>query len=46
MLTETFTDVGTILALVVTAIVATIVALLGLGFGLRSVKKYVTGKKF
>jgi len=45
-LTSMFSQIGTVMALVIAAIVATAVALLGLGFGYRHLKKYVTGKKF
>jgi len=45
-ITTMFTDVGTVLGLVLTAILATAIALLGLGFGYRHLKKYVTGRKF
>jgi len=45
-LTSMFTQVGTVMALVIAAIITTTVALLGLGFGVRHLKKYVTGKKF
>jgi len=41
-----FTDTGTILAAIVGTILAGTVALLGLGFGVRHVKKYITGRKF
>jgi len=41
-----FTDTGTIILYAVTAILAGTVALLGLGFGVRHAKKYLTGKKF
>jgi len=45
-LATAFTDTGTILAAVVSVILAGTVALLGLGFGVRHVKKYITGRKF
>lgn len=41
-----FTDTGTILAVVVAAILTGLVALLGLGFGVRHLRKYITGRKF
>jgi len=46
MLTTTFSDVGTVIAFVIPAIVTVLVALLGLGYGVRLLKKYVTGRKF
>lgn len=39
-------DVGTVLVLVIASIVAGLVALLGLGFGIRHLRKYITGRKF
>jgi len=41
-----FSDTGTILTAVIGTVVAAIVALLGLGFAIRHLKKYVTGRKF
>lgn len=46
VITDMFSDVGTVLALVVGAVLATAIALIGLGFGYRKLKKYVTGGKF
>jgi len=46
LLTDTFTDVGTVIAFVIPAIIGVAVALVGLGYGWRLLKKYVTGKKF
>lgn len=40
------TSTGVILALVITATMIATAGLMGLGFGIRKVKKYVTGKKF
>jgi len=45
-LSTAFTDTGTILTAVVGVILAGLVALLGLGFGVRHVRKYITGRKF
>jgi len=45
-LSTAFTDTGTILAAVVATILAGLIALLGLGFGVRHVRKYITGRKF
>lgn len=41
-----FTDTGTILTAVIGVILAGLIALLGLGFGVRHLRKYVTGRKF
>lgn len=46
VLTSAFADTGTILTLVIGVVVVAIVALLGLGFGMRHLKKYITGRKF
>jgi len=46
MLTDAFADIGTIMALVIPAIVAVTLALLGLGYGIRAIRRYVTGRKF
>jgi hypothetical protein len=46
LLTDAFTDVGTVLAFVIGAIISAVVALLGLGYGVRLVKRYITGGKF
>jgi len=45
-LTTAFSDTGTILALVIGAVLVALVALLGLGFGVRHLRKYITGRKF
>jgi len=45
-LTTAYADTGTILTLVVAAILTGLIALLGLGFGVRHLKKYITGRKF
>jgi len=41
-----FTDVGTILTYTIPVILVGMVALLGLGFGVRHLRKYITGRKF
>jgi len=41
-----FTDTGTILTAVIATLVVAIVALLGLGFAIRHLRKYITGRKF
>lgn len=45
-LTTAYGDIGTILAVAVAAVVGALVALLGLGFGIRKARHYVTGRKF
>jgi len=45
-LTTAYADTGTILVVVIAAIVTGLIALLGLGFGIRHLKKYITGRKF
>jgi len=45
-LATAYADAGTILAVVIGTIVTAIVALVGLGFGIRKLKSYVTGRKF
>jgi len=44
--TTAFADMGTLIAMVITAILAALIGLLGLGFGVRHLKKYITGRKF
>jgi len=46
LLGTAFSDTGVIVALVLATIVAAVIALMGLGFGIRHVRKYVTGRKF
>lgn len=46
VLTQAFTDTGTILVLVIGVIVTAVVALMGLGYGIRHLRKHVSGKKF
>lgn len=46
VITTMFSDTGTILAQVIVAVLTVAVALIGLGFAYRKVKKYVTGGKF
>jgi len=41
-----FTDTGTILAATIATVLVGMVALLGLGFAVRHLKKYITGRKF
>jgi len=46
ILNSAFTDTGTLLVLILTAIVAGTIALMGLGYGIRHVKKWITGRRF
>jgi len=46
LLTTAFADTGTILLAVLGVVVAAVIALMGLGFGIRHLKKHVTGRKF
>jgi len=46
VLATMFTDTGTILVAVIGTVLAGAVALMGLGFGFRHLKKYIGGKKF
>jgi len=45
-LTTAFTNTGTILAAVIAVVLVGLIALLGLGFGVRHLRKYITGRKF
>jgi len=45
-LATAFTNTGVVLTASVATLVAGLVALLGLGFGIRHLKKYITGRKF
>lgn len=45
-ITQSLTDTGTLVAVVILAISAGLVALLGLGFLFRHLKRYITGRKF
>jgi len=46
VLSSAFSDTGTILVSVIGVVVVGLVALLGLGFGIRHLRKYITGRKF
>lgn len=39
-------DTGYMVGLVVAAVTIGVIALMGLGFGIRHIKKWITGKKF
>lgn len=41
-----YTNTGIVIAATVATILVGYVALLGLGFGIRHLRKYITGKKF
>jgi len=45
-LTSAYGDIGVLIALTVTTVIAAWAALVGLGFGKRKATHYVTGKKF
>lgn len=45
-LTDNYSSLGGTMAVVIAAVVLGIVALLGLGFGIRYLRKYITGRKF
>jgi len=45
-LTTAFTNTGTILGVVIAVVLVGLIALLGLGFGVRHLRKYITGRKF
>jgi len=45
-LSTLFTNTGTILVAVIGVVLVGLVALLGLGFGVRHLRKYITGRKF
>jgi len=45
-LTTAFTNTGTILTVVVGTVLIGLIALLGLGFGVRHLRKDITGRKF
>jgi len=46
ILTGAFADTSTLLVTILTAVVAGTIALMGLGYGIRHVKKWITGKRF
>jgi len=45
VLNSAFADTGTLLVLVLGTVVAGAVALMGLGFGIRMIRKWITGRK-
>lgn len=45
-LSTLFTNTGTVMTAVIGTILIGLVALLGLGFGVRHLRKYITGRKF
>jgi len=46
MLQDAFTDIGTVMAYVIPAILTLAIALVGLGWGWRKFKRYVSGRSF
>jgi len=46
VISSMFTNTGTVLTATIATIVVAIVALLGLGFAIRHLRKYITGRKF
>jgi len=45
-LSTAFANTGTIVAVVIATVLVGLIALLGLGFGVRHLRKYITGRKF
>jgi len=45
-LTSAFADIGLVFAMAIAAILAAWAALVGLGYGIRKARAYVTGRKF
>jgi len=45
-LTTLYANTGTILVTVIGTVLVGLIALLGLGFGVRHLRKYITGRKF
>jgi len=46
VLNTAYTGTGTILLSVIGTVMIALIALLGLGFGVRHLRKYITGRKF
>jgi hypothetical protein len=46
VLNQAFSDTGVILVVVIGTIVTATVALMGLGYGIRHLRKYISGRKF
>jgi len=46
ILGNAFTDTGYLLGVILVAVVAGTIALMGLGYGIRHVKKWITGRRF
>jgi len=46
ILDDVYSDTGLILVLVIGTVVVAVVALMGLGYGIRHLKKWILGKKF
>jgi len=45
-LTTLFSNTGTVLTATIGVVLVGLIALLGLGFGVRHLRKYITGRKF
>jgi len=45
-LSTAFSGTGTILTAVIGVVLVALISLLGLGFGVRHLRKYITGRKF
>lgn len=45
-LSAAYTDIGTVIAVAIAAVLVAWAALVGLGFGIRKASRYVTGRKF
>lgn len=46
VISTAFTGAGTILTATISTVVVALVALMGLGFAIRHLRKYITGRKF
>jgi hypothetical protein len=46
ILASAFSDTGYLLGVILVAVVAGTIALMGLGYGIRHVKKWITGRRF
>lgn len=46
VLATAFSNTGTILVAIIGVVMVGLIALLGLGFGVRHLRKYITGRKF
>lgn len=46
ILASAFSDTGYLLGVILVAVVAGTIALMGLGYGIRHVRKWITGRRF